>query len=323
MPLMSPLYRFLICLACLFWVVGAAFGEAEYTFLGFCRGSDIPEDYYTIRHFAHEGIVSNCHYACLRIRNTSSDVTITVRSDDLNFVPKIPRPARVNCLSLWADISLPPGASLCFFAKCDTFGTNAHPQKITGTLYRQSATDKYHYLPEKDFEVPIPHRNPISFPPAYYHDLRTSLLPANQEEGTYRLRHECVGATAAYFLCTRYGSSPVAILCRKVGLHCRRVGVFGSTWDDDKLLRVCLLPGDVYISEPHSIWLEVPIVDGDGKEHLSIEDFRHPELPHDYMLITQDLGIFNPNPPAPRAEEDKLNMEEHAYPDTLTPCHRP
>ena len=323
MPLMSPLYRFLTSLACLFWVVGAAFGEAEYTFLGFCRGCDIPEDYYTIRHFAHEGIVSNCHYACLRIRNTSSDVTITVRSDDLNFVPKIPRPARVNCLSLWADISLPPGASLCFFAKCDTFGTDAHPQKITGTLYRQSATDKYYYLQEKDFEVPIPHRNPISFPPAYYHDLRTSLLPANQEEGTYRLRHECVGATAAYFLCTRYGSRPVAILCRKVGLHCRRVGVFGSTWDGDKLLRVCLLPGDVYISEPHSIWLEVPIVDGDGKEHLSIEDFRHPELPHDYMLITQDLGIFNPNPPAPRAEEDKLNMEEHAYPDTLTPRHRP
>lgn len=319
MPLMSPLYRFLTCLACLFWVVGAAFGEAEYTFLGFCRGSDIPEDYYTIRHFAHEGIVSNCHYACLRIRNTSSDVTITVRSDDLNFVPKIPRPARVNCLSLWADISLPPGASLCFFAKCDTFGTDAHPQKITGTLYRQSATDKYHYLPEKDFEVPIPHRNLISFPRVHYNDLRTSLHLANQEEETYRLRHECTGPAAAYFLCTRYGCSPVAILCRKEGLHCRRVGVFGSTWDDDKLLRVCLLPGDVYISEPRHIWLEIPIVDADGKEHLTIEDFRHPELPHDYMLITQDLGIFNPNPPAPRENEDKLDMEEHAYPDTLTP----
>lgn len=320
MTLIHRILRHLaIWLVCLCGLAGAAIGEAEFTFLGFCLGRDIPEEYYTVRHFAHEGIVSNCHYACFRVRNTSSNVTITVRCDDLNFIPEIPRPVRVNCVPIWADISLPPGASLCFFAKCDTFGTETHPQKITGTLYRRPAADEYHPLPETDFEIPITHRNLINFPTAHYNDLRSSFLLADKQEETYRLRHECVGPTAAYFLCTRYGCDPVAILCRKDGLHCRRIGSFGTAGDESELLRVCLLPGDIFISNPHFLWLESTIFDEDGKEHLTIESFRHPALPHDYMLLTQDLGIFNPNPPAPREEEDKLDIEDHAYPDIPTP----
>lgn len=37
------------------------------------------------------------------------------------------------------------------------------------------------------------------------------------------------------------------------------------------------------------------------------------------MLLAQDLGIFNPNPPTPREKEDKLDIEDHAYPDIPTP----
>ena len=286
-----------------------ACAEAQFSFLGFCKGGDIPPNYYTTTHSLYHNIGQDKLYACFRATNTSPDTVLTIRCDDVTQDPPPPPKGYINmhCIPIFADNRLNPGESYCFFIKCETSVAGSLPTRLKGKLRR--ATSKGQELPDKAFEIPITHHNMLSFPGIRQETLQTTLLLVNPETREYSIRHECKGQQAATFLINKYERTPVAAVCRKDGINATMIGYYGYYPGFSYIQQVSILPGDVVISTSAPIITETQTED--DETYYTEDSFLFPGQPHPYFLITQGLGFFQLIPPTPNEEDPpRLDIEE-------------
>lgn len=258
--------------------------------LGYCYGKQIPPDYYTIMTpYPSIEISNDAVYICVRVSNISNDSIVTVRNSSFTVAPGSAFSSVNNDCFIEEGIRMYPGARYCFFIRIDKLPMVSSAFSLCSKFDVNYTDGKYKTIEQ---HIRCSGINRIEFPTDMNGILKASLIQAEVEKEMYIVRLECATNDSAYLLYEVMRDTPVVVIGENSKIGYKLLGYYGSGPQNNTVVRVCIFPGDVMISEPQEIWKYDNFTNKDGTTYYVADVVSLVGKKKNLILTPQEYKIF-------------------------------